>query len=334
MLSIVRSGPRVVRMEGDVSEILHWLEGRFSFSESPRERVFDGIGEDSTVLVLGERDRERYVAVDSFPDVILAAMLTEGVCSMVKSVRRLPRSILFRVHGDYRPVMEEIAEDFGGRISPLESIWDWDSDSGVIISFTSKSLARPLTMGDMEKDVVLVSMPHETLRTRLRRRAMYLFNRSMEKAEWRQLEIRIYDAFGRYGLHVERLTKALDDLELGLLVGEGWGKDYAHILMPVSVYCIRLFSFFDAKVVKKALIGLEYVEGSDRFADFDLYETKRKISWTDVAAGAYSDRKSMGAAMREEVRAMLEPDQIEELDRLEAEILACAEPSKGEKRWH
>jgi hypothetical protein len=31
---------------------------------------------------------------------------------------------------------------------------------------------------------------------------------------------------------------------------------------------------------------------------------------------------------------MLEPDQIEELDRLEAEILACAEPSKGEKRWH
>lgn len=334
MLSIIRSGPRVVRMEGDDRAILNWLKEHFPVSESPKERILDGIGEDSTVLVVGDPGKEAYVAIDSFPDVILASMLTDGVCGMVRSVRRMPRSIIFRSLGDYETVMGEIAEDFGGEVSTLDRVWDWDSDQGVIICFTEKSLARPLVMGDMKKDVVLVTMPHEALRARLRRRALYLFNLSMDKAEWRQLEIRIYDAYGRYPLHVERLTKAIDDLELGLIMGEGWGKDYAHILMPVSVYCLRLFSCFDPKVVKKALMGLEYVEGEERFADFDLYEGKRKISWTDVSAGQYKDRKALGAIMREEVRNALEQDQVDEMDRLEAEILAMADGSDSDSRFN
>lgn len=334
MLSIMRSGPRVVRIEGDDQAIVDWLKGRFPLSESPKNRIFDGVGEDSTVLVMGDVGRERYVAIDSFPDVILSTIITDGACSMIKSVRRMPRSIILRCHGRYEPMMKEIAEDFKGEISPFDRIWDWDSDQGVIISFTEKSLSRPLVMSDMKKEVVLVTMPHETLRTRLRRRALYLFNLSMDKAEWRQLEIRIYDAFGRYPLHVERLTKAIEALELGLLMGEGWGKDYAHILMPVSVYCLRLSSCFDPKVVKKALIGLEYVEGQERFADFDLYETKRKISWTDVSSGQYKDRKALGSIMRQEVRDALEPDQIEELDRLEAEILAMSNESSSDSRFN
>ncbi len=334
MLSIIRSGPRVVRMEGDDRAILSWLRAHFPVSESPRERVLDGIGEDSTVLVVGDRGKEVYVAIDSFPDVILAAMLSDGACAMVRSVRRMPRSIIFRSLGDYETVMREIAEDFGGEVSTLDRVWDWDSDQGVIICFTEKSLARPLVMGDMKKDVVLVTMPYEALRARLRRRALYLFNLSMDKAEWRQLEIRVYDAYGRYPLHVERLTKAIDDLELGLIMGEGWGKDYAHILMPVSVYCLRLFSCFDPKIVKKALMGLEYVDGEERFADFDLYENKRKISWTDVAAGGYRDRKVLGSIMRQEVRNALEADQIEELDRLETEILEAADRSGSDSRFN
>ncbi|PIE54355.1 MAG: hypothetical protein CSA35_06460 [Dethiosulfovibrio peptidovorans] len=334
MLSIVRSGPRVVQIEGDEDAILKWLEPRFSCRQAPKEHVFDGMGEDSTVLILGAKEPQRYVAVDSFPDVIMATMLTERACSMVSSVRRFPRSILFRVHGDYRPVMEDIAKDFHGEIAPLDRLWDWSSDHGVLICFTEKSLTKSLVTSDVADHVVCIPMPHEALRTRLRRRALYLFNRSMDKSEWRYLEIRIYDAYGRYRLHVERLTKALEDLELGLLVGEGWGKDYAHILMPVSVYCLRLFSYFDPKIVKKVLIGLEYVEGDQRFADFDLYETKRKISWTDVNSGGKIDRMALGAAMREEIRRTMDPDQLEDLDRLEAEILAKARRSPGETRWN
>lgn len=334
MLSIIRSGPRVVRMEGDEQAILGWLRSHFPVSESPKERILDGIGEDSTVLVVGDRGSEIYVAINNFPDVILAAMLNDGACAMIKSVRRMPRSIIFRSIGDYETAMREIAEDFGGEVSTLDRVWDWDSDQGVIICFTEKSLARPLVMGDMKRDVVLITMPHEVLRARLRRRALYLFNLSMDKSEWRQLEIRIYDAYGRYPLHVERLTKAIDDLELGLIMGEGWGKDYAHILMPVSVYCLRLFSCFDPKVVKKALMGLEYVDGDERFADFDLYENRRKISWTDVSAGSYRDRKVLGSLMRDEVRNALEPDQICELDRLEAEILDAADKDSGDSRFN
>ena len=321
-------------MEGDSRSILEWLKGRFPVSQSPREGILDGIGEDSTVLVLGQPGEEIYAAVDSFPDVILATMLTGGACSMVKSVRRMPRSIIFRSLSDYGTVMKEIAEDFGGEISSLDRIWDWDSDQGVIICFTEKSLSRPLVMGDMKKEVVLVPMAHEALRARLRRRALYLFNLSMDKVEWHQLEIRVYDAYGRYPLHVERLTKAIDDLELGLIMGEGWGKDYAHILMPVSVYCLRLFSCFDPKVVKKALMGLEYVDGEERFADFDLYEGKKKVSWTDVAAGQYRDRKALGAIMRQEVRNALEVDQIDEMDRLEGEILSMGDREARDSRFH
>lgn len=334
MLSIVRSGTRVLRIEGDKDAITAWLKRRFGFSVSPRKSVLDGLGENSTVLVLGEEGHEIYGAVDNFPDVILAAMLTDRNSPPVTSVRRMPRVILFRIQSDYEAVMEDIAQDFDGVPSTLDKIWDWDSDQGVIVCFTGKSLSRPLAMEDLKEKIVLISAPHELLRDRLRRRALYLFNHSMDRQEWRQLEIHIYDACGRYNLHVERLTKALDDLEIGLVMGEGWGKDYAHILMPLPVYCLRLYSCFDPKVVKKALIGLEYVNGEDRFADFDLYENRKKISWTEVSPGRFKDRKALGAAMRQEVIETLEPDQVAAMKKLEREIIGQARKSAKDEGLH
>ncbi len=62
------------------------------------------------------------------------------------------------------------------------------------------------------------------------------------------------------------------------------GNDYVHILMPVPVYYLRPFTYLNPKAVKKAL----------------------------------------SFSIRDEIRGAMAPEQLEEIDRLEAAILAEA----------
>ncbi|NLD96250.1 MAG: hypothetical protein GX635_03950, partial [Synergistaceae bacterium] len=93
-----------------------------------------------------------------------------------------------------------------------------------------------------------------------------------------------------------------------------------HILMPVQIYRLRLFTFLSTLLVKELLMGLEYAENGDRLADFDLYSGRDKISWgslKDRGAG----RANLGKTAREKLFSRLSARDRERLTAMEHRLL-------------
>ena len=71
--------------------------------------------------------------------------------------------------------------------------------------FTRNNLNRPIDMKDLFPEVLYVKMPYEKLFRSLRSRAMSYFNEARGHADWKNLEIRVYDVWERYPLQAKRL---------------------------------------------------------------------------------------------------------------------------------
>ncbi len=151
-----------------------------------------------------------------------------------------------------------------------------------------------------------------------------VFQRRLENRQWNELEIRIYDSWGRYLDHYERLRAVLESLEAGMILGEGWGKDYAHILMAVKIYRLRLFTFLPAQTIKEILMGLEYGADGSRLVDFDLFSGKEKISLgrdRRRKSKTRGDRGSIGNGPRAQLFSQLFPEDRKHLEEWERRIL-------------
>ena len=108
-----------------------------------------------------------------------------------------------------------------------------------------------------------------------------------------------------------------------MILGEGWGKDFAHILMAVKIYRLRLFTFLPPSTIKEILIGLEYGADGSRLVDFDLYSGKEKISWGGLGGKGKErgERGSMGTALRAKLFSQLFPEDRQHLQEWESRIL-------------
>ena len=148
---------------------------------------------------------------------------------------------------------------------------------------------------------------------------MSYFNEARGHADWRSLEIRVYDMWERYPLQAKRLRLVLDELEIGLVLGEGRGKDFAHILMPVPVYRFHLATFLEPERIKEILMGMEYSASGKRLVDLDLFEGKKKTSWGAMAEKD-EDRERAGVRLRERLMEGLLPSTGDQLARIEEEI--------------
>jgi hypothetical protein len=127
---------------------------------------------------------------------------------------------------------------------------------------------------------------------------MDLFNESIGRRDWTEMEIRIYDTYEHYSPHIERLRTVLRSLQIGLNLGEGWGKDHARILMPIQVYRLRILTFVEPEEIKKTLVALEHTQEGTRFVDMDLFVKGRKVSWTSLHEEDLKERVQMGAGLR------------------------------------
>jgi hypothetical protein len=107
-----------------------------------------------------------------------------------------------------------------------------------------------------------------------------------------------------------------------MILGEGWGRDYAHILMAVRIYRISFFTFLPPEGVKEILMGLEYDAEGERIADLDLYRGREKISWGGLLSkkGPLQDRTALGRAFREKLSSRLPGDKAALLESMEREI--------------
>lgn len=324
MLSLVRGGTREVFLKLRDWDVIESLAGEFSLAEKRYKDAWDKSSEGQTLIFASMKGRSisdvRVFLANSSPGEILAYMLNSGLCEKVEKASMLPRTILFRISGDYSDVMEQMKQDYDAKVGKIPLFLRWTESGGrVAVMFTRNNLNRPIAIKDLFPDVLYVKMPYERLFRSLRSRAMSYFNEARGHADWRSLEIRVYDLWERYPLQARRLRLVLDELEIGLVLGEGRGKDYAHILMPVPVYRFHLATFLEPRQIKEILMGLEYSSSGKRLVDLDLFEGKQKTSW-GVMAEKEEDREMAGVRYRNELTKGLLPATSRQLARMEKDL--------------
>ncbi len=324
MLSLVRGGTREIFLKLKDWGVIDSVAVKFPLVEKKHEDAWDSSSEGQTLIFATMKGRSlgeiRVFLADSSPGEILAFMLNEGLCDKLGKASVLPRTILFRVSGDYSEVMEQMRQDFDAKVGKIPLFLRWtDSGGRVAVMFTRNNLNRPIAIKDLFPDVLYIQMPYEQLLRNLRSRAMSYFNEARGHADWRSLEIRVYDMWERYPLQAKRLRLVLDELEIGLVLGEGRGKDFAHILMPVPVYRFHLATFLEPERIKEILMGMEYSASGKRLVDLDLFEGKKKTGWGAIAEKD-EDRERAGVRLRKQLMEDLLPSTRDQLARIEEEI--------------
>ena len=325
VLTFVRGGPRVLIVRARSGEWDEFLQERLQAIPYSTRDALDIAGEGQTVfLCTGGEGRLRRSRVYFSPiqaDDLLCRVLNEKP-TVVDRIIPVPRMIVFRYFGDYRKIFDQMLMEFQGVRGKLRHVMRKSSDLGAAVCFTDQSLNRPLRVSDFEDDVLYVRQPFESIFTILRNRGLDYFNEGLAQKEWNDVEIRMYDMEGLYDLHIRRMRIVMNALEAGLILGEGWGKDYAHILMPVRVYRIRILTFLSHEELKRIVMGLEYASNGDRFLDLDLYANKKKIGWGDVMKERRGNRQTVGMERQKDLVSMLIPSEWSRLLEIENEIRA------------
>jgi hypothetical protein len=111
----------------------------------------------------------------------------------------------------------------------------------------------------------------------------------------------------------------LSKLEIGMVLGESWTKDFAVILYFVLTYQVRLFTFFTPQEVKKILMALEYSFDGKRLVDFDLYYKNKKVYWHEVnkSKERKKDKLEEAKIYRQSLYEKLSSEDIKTLEKME-----------------
>ncbi|MFP4483187.1 MAG: hypothetical protein ACLFN0_10440 [Thermovirgaceae bacterium] len=336
MLSLMCPGPRGITVVGDAGCIIERVCGGFEVEEREIRTAKDRITAEKALLFVSNRKRPktlRFFVTGTTPEEILADAISSGWSHCIHAVKIHPRNIIMRLYGDPLPVISQLELELPSSRDGFQKLLWRSSDRGVALCFTQKPLNRPLSSADVFEEILLVDRPFDELYARLEARALDLFNESIGRRDWTEMEIRIYDAYDDYAPHIERLRIALRSLQIGLNLGEGWGKDHARILMPIQIYRVRILTFVAPEDLKKVLVGLEHTKKGERFVDMDLFVKGRKFSWTSLQEEAPQGRTELGAQFHFDLYGKLTEEEKEHIERLEQEVLA-ARAVNGQGKCH
>lgn len=323
----IRTGPRFLFVRTDDRQrIERHVVDRLGAQRYSFEDALVRSGETTTLLFLtapGIRktrvaDARVVLLVPAVSSLVLASLFNEGLSGAVDAVHLGPGLILLRVVGDGQPVVEELQQRYEGAASGFEEAIEAGEADDTIVSLSNRPLNRVLDTSDMIDPQILIRKPAHELHTDLRNRGVNLITRSLDRKEWYELRINIYDASGHYDEHYERLLLVLSDLDLGMILGESWTRDHALALFSVLAYQVRLFTLSEPTAVKRLLMGLEADEAGHRFVDMDLYYRNRKISRSDRGV---REAKSEGRTeLRREMIGRLTPEAVRTLREIESRL--------------
>ncbi len=342
MLSLVRGGPWLLLLQGKKDALQRYLADVFSAEIHRNHGIAEKTGEGQTVVYLVDAPEGRRVLSGtsswrSHPSPsarlageILCHFVNDGLAHFLAAASLLPRILLFRLCctcPDTSSLVEELGKDFHGTPSTLKELLRWTPSEGTVVCFTTKPLNRLLLMRELLDQVLVLPLSFDEAFRSLQPRALELFNESMGNKDWNEVLIHVYDKFERYEEHLRRVELVLEAHQTGFVLGEGWGTDTAHILLPVRTYRLRLLTFHAPERIKSFLMGLEYSAEGERFLDIDLYCRRRKISWTDSDRRKGASRETLGRELRKELMESLPPETRAELESLEKRLLSAPEPS-------
>lgn len=331
MVELIRNGAGIILVVTEHEDILreHFAKdaigGKYSLNEA-----FGIAGEENTVLVFtpdetrrGEdTEGEHAMILRGEPADILSRLINDDLTKLVRKTEIMTRSIILRAMGDLEKVFQELKEEYHGVEGRIIDFLHNEYDHGVVIAITEKSLNKQVGLQDFYQDkCLLVDTDYYTLFKDLRANALKYLNTGIGNTDWYELEIKIYDVFGEFNLHLDRLIHVLTDLEVGIILGQTWSKDYPKMLMSVDVYRVRFFTFYPPKKIKRILLGLEHLEDGTRIVDYDLFHNRKKISWREAVTERRLERAEASVKYRQEILESLSPEGVKELLDLEEKIL-------------
>ncbi|HYE10635.1 MAG TPA: hypothetical protein VEF53_10700 [Patescibacteria group bacterium] len=332
MFSLVRSGPKMLLIEStDINTLKNYMIEQFDAAvEHEFNLAFEKANEDFTILfltkqmqdIVTEKDIVGTIIIAEESDVILCKLINDNQTALLGKIRTAPRIIMVRALGNMEKVIQEIHADHGGSFGTFMELWNAGNEKGTLVAVTDKPLHRSMRINDLYEKCLYTDQRFYPLFKGIRLHALKYLNKGLGNKDWYEIEIRIYDRYSAYDLHYERLAKVLDFLDLGIILGESWTKDYPRFMMAVGVYRLRFFTFHDPKYIKKMLVGLEHLEDGTRIVDYDVYYQRKKMDWTDARlADDPHLRHLLGLKYRAEIYARLTPQEAESIKHQEEEIL-------------
>ena len=251
----------------------------------------------------------------------MCKIINEKTYNLIKKVKMAPRFIIFRTFGDINKIIYSILKDYDGKLSGIvETAYNLDLNCSVI-AFTDKPLNRNLELDDFYEKCLQIDYNAKSLYRNLKMNALRYLNEGLANKNWYEIEIRIYDIYNAYHFHYRRLMHVIEHLELGIVLGESWSKDYPFVLMSVGVYSLRFFTFYEPSYIKSILMGLEHTNDDIRLCDIDVYYNRKKLSWREFYKNKSSNKESIRQDFRKKLINMLSPESAKYIIEIENETL-------------
>lgn len=327
MLSMLRTGPRIILVETAFkNELRVYLEENLSAQRVDHAMALEQSEEGWTIVMRVERFAET-VDFDDVRETYLIKEESDTVLCHLISSHELPsdlvcrtsaRILVIRALGNLEAAFQSLKEDFSGQEASFLDNMKNHNHKGTVVVLTSKPLSHRTGLNDMFEKTLYIEMPFADLYRKLRVNALKYLNAGLENKDWYEIELRIYDRYSAYGLHYERLMQMIDLLEVGMVLGESWGKDHPRPFMEVEVYRLRLFSFMDGKQIKRLLMGLEFLSDGTRIVDYDVYFNRKRVGWTDAITK--EERRTPRHILAMETRIQLF-EKLSEADQMAIKVL-------------
>ncbi|WP_297419795.1 hypothetical protein [Thermococcus sp.] len=317
-MRLIRFGPSMVFLMGDVEAIKKGIEEAFNVEEISTNEAIRLSNEFETVLFVTPLSETTVPSNTGFlickdAKVVMSEIVNKKL--PIERVKAESTIILLHVPEKVEDALKLIADRFGGQVMGQMDALKVGKAGDTVVSLTRKKLNSPIGPEDIEGAVLVRRYFLDVYRELLIDLPAMLFKLL---PEWNELTIKVYDIEKRYEENIERLMTVIEDLDLGFIVGEGWDWDYPRPFMRVPVYKLKLLTWEKPERVKFLLKGIEYV-GYKRLCDIDVFVGGKKIDWVEL--GKYKSKFDLAKAAREELEKHLSEDVLRRLEETERRLV-------------
>ncbi len=332
MVSLIRNGSRSLYITTrKIDSLVDFLQSELDAQEMDIQVIQDRSREYQTVVFIADESssssNDENTPIRAFlilkePVWVLSKLITCNKDDMVETLKPGANFIIMRSSGNLDKVLKEIQKDIGGEFISYKQYTANDKTDSTIIGLTEKPLSKGIVLSDFNENFLIVKGEYGRIKNELRMQALRYLNIGIDNKDWNEIEIRIYDIYGAYKLQYDRMMEVFEDLDIGLVLGESWSKDYPKALLSVQVYRVRFFTFKDPQYLKRILFALEYLEDGTRIVDYDVYYNNQKVAWNkNLLRKKREDRFDEALIARKELFAKLSQDTLKEIEKLEQEII-------------
>ncbi|GAB1433637.1 hypothetical protein MASR2M29_22630 [Spirochaetota bacterium] len=314
----------------NVEVLTDFLLHEFESQTSSIDKALMEASEDSSVVFLTKPENkstnpdeaEVILHVEASSSAILMALINEKKTHLLESTVLGPGLLVMRLPEQGAAVVELLKNDYEGQFASFEEGLSTGDSNSTLIAFTDKAINRYMVIKNSPFPYLLVKQPVNQMQRNIRRDAVRYITGSLKDKEWYEYRINIYDSYGRYKQHLERLMLIINELELGFALGERWTKDHALVLYSVTAYQVRIFSMLAPEKFKLILVGLEFDSRGKRFVDLDLYYRSKKVEFSSLDMEyKKGERSALALSMRDKILSGIGIEAKKDLDKIEAGLL-------------